>query len=332
MLRTMASLYECTVAACDGDIGTVEQAYFDDEAWGVRYLVVNTGSWIDKRQVLISPYSVNRVDPGSGAVHTNLTRRQVRDSPNIDTDKPVSRQHETQHIDYYNYPRYWEGAYLWGHGAYPVFASMAATQCVASAEARRDADNPPADVHLRSTKAVNGYHIEATNGTIGHVCGFIFDDVAWAIRYLIVDTRNGWPGGKEVLLATQWLDLAEWKGPIISTTLTRDAIKNAPEYDGSLPLSRQYEEALHEHYGKGGYWSEDGAGLEVFEKIGTREFSAILKPDASVIIKEGTREFAVVTLTSGIPALAEHRDGPAILESTIAELLHALIQEYARVI
>jgi len=332
MLRAIASLYGCTVAARDGDIGTVDQVYFDDEAWGIRYLVVDTGSWIDKRQVLISPYSVNRVDPGSGAVHSNLTRRQIRGSPNIDTDKPISRQHETQHVDYYNHPRYWEGGYLWGEGAYPMFASMAATQCVVSEEARRDADTPPANVHLRSTKAVKGYHIEAADGMIGHVCGFIFDDVAWAIRYLMVDTRNGWPGGREVLLATRWLDLAEWKGPIISTTLTRDAIKNAPEYDGSLPLSRQYEEALHEHYGKGGYWSEDGAGLEVFEKIGTREFSATLKPDASVIIKEGTREFAVVTLTSGIPALAEHNDGPAILESTIAELLRALIQEYARVI
>jgi len=332
MLRAIASLYGCTVAASDGDIGTVDQIYFDDEAWGIRYLVVDTGSWIDRRQVLISPYSVSGVDPDSGAVHTDLTRRQVRDSPNINTDKPVSRQHETQYVDYYNHPRYWEGGYLWGDGAYPMFASMAATQCVVSEEARRDADTPPADVHLRSTKAVKGYHVEAADGTIGHVCGFIFDDGAWAIRYLVVDTRNGWPGGREVLLATQWIDLAEWNGPTVSTTLTRDAIKNAPEYHGALPLSRHYEETLYKYYGKGGYWSADRAGMEVFQKIGTREFSAILKPDASVIIKEGTREFTAITLTSGIPALAEHRDGPAILQSTIAELLHALIQEYARVI
>lgn len=335
MLRSIESLYGCAVAARDGDIGSVDQVYFDDEAWGVRYLVVETGNWLHKRRVLISPYSIKRSDPGSSAIHVDLTRQQVRDSPEIDTDKPVSRQHETRYLGYYGYPTYWGSGSLWGVGTYPVFASMAATQCIESeARARldREAGNPPADVHLRSTKAVKGYHIEAADGSIGHVSGFIFDDVAWAIRYLTIDTRNWWPGCKEVLVATKWIDRVDWGDSTVYTTLPRDAIKNSPEYDASVPLSRSYEAILHKYYGKGGYWSENGGDMEVFEKVGTREFSAVLKLDASVILKEGTRELTSVTLNSALPALAEQNDGPAILESTIAELLRALIREYARVI
>jgi len=334
MLRSIESLYGWTLTALDGEIGTVVQAYFDDEAWGVRYLVVNTGSWMEKRQVMISPYSIKRLDFGSGTAHVNLTRQQVRDSPDIDTDKPVSRQHEARYIGYYGHPRYWGGAYLWGVGAYPAFATIEAAQRNASeAFAGNDAqaDNHTDDVHLRSTKEVRGYHIDAADGSIGHVSGFLFDDVSWAIRYLTVDTRNWWPGGKEVLVATRWIDLVEWGGSIVYTRLTRDAIKNSPEYDGALPPSRHYEETLHKYYRKGRYWSDEVPDMEVFEKVGTREFSAILKLDASVILKDGARELTPVTLNSALPALAQDRNGAAILESTIADLLRALIREYARV-
>jgi hypothetical protein len=335
MLQRLESLYGCTVAASDGEIGTIDDAYFDDDAWGLRYLVVKTGSWLDKRLVLISPYSIKPSNPGSRAVHVDLTRRQVRDSPDIDTDKPVSRQHEAGYISYYGYPRYWGGAYLWGQGSYPVFESMAAAQATASStDARSDweDDNEPGDVHLRSAKEVKGYHIEASDGSIGHVCGFIFDDEAWAVRYLKIDTRNWWPGGKEVLIATKWIDLVDWGSSTAYTRLSRDAIKDSPEYNDALPLSRSYETTLHQHYRKGGYWAPKGGEMEVFEKVGTRSFSAILKLDAGVILKEGNRELTSVTLNSALPALAEQNDGPAILASTIAELLRALIREYARVI
>lgn len=334
MLRGIENLYGWTLAALDGDIGTVDQVYFDDEAWGVRYLVVNTGSWMEKRQVLISPYSIKRLDSGSGTVHVDLTRQQVKESPDVNADKPVSRQHECRYIGYFGYPKYWGGTYLWGVDAYPATAVIAAAKSNASEATGRndpDADNLVADVHLRSTKEVKGYHINATGGSIGRVSGFIFDDVSWAIRYLTVDTRNWWPGGKEVLIATRWIDLVEWAGSTVYTRLTRDAIKNSPEYDGSLPLSRRYEETLHKYYDKDGYWSDDEPDMEVFEKVGTREFSAVLKLDAGVILKEGARELTGTTLNSALPALAKYRNGPAILESTIAELLRALIREHARV-
>lgn len=264
MLRRIESLHGCAVAALDGDIGHVDQIYFDDEMWGVRYLVVDTGNWMNERSVLISPYSIKHSDPGTSALRVNLTQQQVRDSPNIDTHKPVSRQHEAKYLGYYAYPTYWGGPNLWGMGAYPAFGLMAsATPALASAgRARPDlgADDPQADVHLRNADAVRGYHIEAADGRIGHVSGFIFDDVTWAIRYVTIDTRNWWPGGKEVLLATQWIDSIDWPGSIVSTRVTRNAIKNSPEYDASVPLNRNYEATLYEFYGKEGYWLKGEAG------------------------------------------------------------------------
>jgi len=334
MLRSIESIYGCTVAALDGDIGTVEQAYFDDEAWGVRYLVLGTGSWINERKVLISPYSIKHWEPGSGVVHVDLTRQQIKDSPDIDTNIPVSRQHESQYLNYYGYPRYWAGASLWGADGRPDFGVRDSETAVASeARARLDweAYDPPADVHLRSTKAVTGYHIEAVDGNIGHVSGFIFDDEVWAIRYLTVDTRNWWPGGKEVLLATKWIELVDWIGSAVSTTLTRAEIKNSPPRDESIPPDRNHEVMLHQHYGKDAYWSEDNTGMQISQKFGSREFTAILKLDASVILKEGSREVARFTLNSAVPMFAENHDGPAMLDATIAQLLCSLILGYARI-
>lgn len=102
--------------------------------------------------------------------------------------------------------------------------------------ARRDREegNLPADAYLRSTKAVKDDHIEAVDGSIGHVSGFIFNEVAWVMRYLTVDTRNWWQVGREVLMATQWIDFVDWVGSTVSTRLTREAIKN------SLPTTHPF--------------------------------------------------------------------------------------------
>ena len=262
MLRSIEDLHGCTVSALDGDIGTVDQAYFDDDAWGLRYLVVETGTWLSNRQVLVSPRSVRRSDAAANVIYVNLTQQQVRDSPNVDTHKPVSRQYEIDYLRHYNYPTYWGGPNLWGMGAWPAFDATDPTTDSAPdpapeppSRSDRPAAEPPADVHLRSTDEVKGYHIETVDGDIGHVCGFIYDDEAWAIRYLRVDTRNWWPGGKEVLVAIRWIVLVDWFTSTVSTTLTRDAIRHSPAYDGTTPVHRRYEVALHQYYGLDGYWS-----------------------------------------------------------------------------
>jgi hypothetical protein len=93
-----------TILATDGRLGGVAEFYFDDAAWVIRYLVVDTGGWHAARKVLISPAALARPDHASRTFPVTLTREQVRHSPGIDTDKPVSRQHEAALRRYYTCP------------------------------------------------------------------------------------------------------------------------------------------------------------------------------------------------------------------------------------
>jgi hypothetical protein len=109
------------------------------------------------------------------------------------------------------------------------------------------------DSHLRSTKAVTGYHIEAVDGELGHVDGFIVDDESWAIRYMEVATRNWWPG-KKVLVSPAWIDRMSWEDSKVYVGLSREAIKSAPELVDFRAITRDYESRLHAHYGRPPYW------------------------------------------------------------------------------
>jgi len=260
MLRDLNHLHGRTAVARDGDIGSVQDIYFDDEAWGVRYLEIDTGNWTTEGRVLISPYSVDHAGLcAADIVRVDLTRQQVRDSPSIDTHKPVSRQHEAEYLRYYGYPLYWGGPNLRGMGEYPVPGFIGAAPIPADVRQQFSlyGDKPPGDVHLRSASHVERCAIEAVDGSIGHIRGFIFDDEAWVIRYFVVDTRVWWPGGKEVLLATHWIDDIDWFASSVSTSLTRQAIKASPDYDESILIDRAYEARLHDFYRKSGYWSEE---------------------------------------------------------------------------
>jgi hypothetical protein len=251
MLRDASELKGLVIRATDGELGTVQEVYFDDDSWAVRYLAVETGGWFGGREVLISPYSVLRTDWDARHLDVALTKKQVENSPSIDTHLPVSRQHEVAYLGYYGYPYYWGGPYLWGPGYYPTGLAV---PTVASQEKRsakhHEASN---DTHLRSTKAVTGYHIEAADGDIGHVHGFVLDEEAWAIRYIVVSTTNWWPG-KKVLVSPTWIKKISWGESKFYTALTREAIKDAPEYIESKKISRDYEDDLFVHYGHAPYW------------------------------------------------------------------------------
>ncbi len=251
MFTHSKNLKGLSILASDGEIGTVDQLYFDDETWAIRYLTVETGNWLVDRSVLISPISVINVNWESRCVHVAMTKKQVEGSPDIDLHRPVSRQHEADYFGYYGYPYYWDGPYMWGPSYYPAeLATPFASALVEQAE-RRQAQS--LDSHLRTTADVKGYQIEAADGEIGHVDEFIVDDSAWAIRYLEVATVNWWPG-KKVLLSPAWVERVSWEDSKVFVATTREAIKSCPEYDESLPISREYENRLYFHYGRPPYW------------------------------------------------------------------------------
>ncbi len=111
---------------------------------------------------------------------------------------------------------------------------------------------------MRSTHNVTGYHIQAEDGEIGHVDDFLIGDEKWAIRYLIIDTRNLWPG-KKVLISPHWIERVSWEESKIFVNLPLEAIRQAPEYTEESMLTRDYEHGLHRHYNRQGYWVDEPA-------------------------------------------------------------------------
>jgi uncharacterized protein YrrD len=267
MLRSVKNLEGYAIHATDGIIGHVEDFYFDDTAWVIRYLVVDTGEWLSGRRVLISPMSIGKPNWPERSLNVALTKKQVMNSPDIDTKKPVSRQQEINQLAHYGYPFYWGGPGAWGWGAYPDLmmagagpdATNAEYQSAQAREVRamvEEQKNRHEDPHQRSCREVLNYHIDAIDGDIGHVQGFLFDDQSWSIRYLVVDTNNWWLD-HEVLVAPQWIGDVSWLDATVSVNLTRQAVKEAPPYDSTTQLDREQESDIYLHYGRTGYWATE---------------------------------------------------------------------------
>ena len=250
MLIKAKTLKGYKLDSLDGEIGKVKEFYFDDKHWAVRYLVADTGNWLMNRQVLISPYALVAVSKEEELISIALTKKQIEDSPSLNSDMPVSRQYEEAYYGYYGWPLYWGGPFMWGY--YPKIVRDR-EKWIDPIQAEKTWDP-----NLRSTDDVSGQHIEASDGKIGHVEDFIIDDETWAIRYLIIDTQNWWPGEK-VLISPKWIERVSWSKQEVFVNLSREAIKQSPEYTEESLLTRDYEAGLHRHYNRQGYWVDEPA-------------------------------------------------------------------------
>lgn len=251
MLRNFKTLTGSTLAASDGEIGKIQEFYFDDEQWTVRYLVVRAGSWLNGRDVLITPEALGEIDSQSQSIAVRLTTEQVREAPPVETERPVSRQYEERYHQHYGSVPYWS------HGAMPDMAALFPTPVVAPdpASVSDQPAEPEGDPHLRSSEAVGSYKIRTPDGELGRVSDFVIDDTDWRIRYLVIATRD-WLPGKHVLVAPEWIGAILHPSGEVLVSLASSAIETAPEYDPSVPLSRPYEQRLHEHYERKAYWDE----------------------------------------------------------------------------
>jgi uncharacterized protein YrrD len=249
MLIKAKTLKGYKLDSLDGEIGKVKEFYFDDRHWTIRYLVADTGNWLTGRQVLISPYALVSASKEEHHIVIDLTQKQIEGSPSLNTDKPVSRQFEEAYYGYYGWPMYWGGPYMWG--SYPHIVRD-------RSQWRKNQTEKAWDPNLRSTHDVSGYHIQAADGEIGHVEDFVIDDDTWAIRYLVVDTQNWWPG-KKVLVSPQWIERVSWTEAKVFVNLSRETIKQSPEYTEESLLTREYEAGLHRHYRRQGYWVDKPA-------------------------------------------------------------------------
>jgi uncharacterized protein YrrD len=249
MLSKVKALKGYSIKGTDGEsIGSVKELYFDDRHWTVRYLVANTGTWLSGRQVLVSPYALVSINKDRKDIITDLTRKQIEKSPSLDSHKPVSSQFEDDYHGYYGWPAYWGGQYTWGANPYIERDRDKWGQFTPGAKAW--------DRHLRSTHAVTGYQIAALDGDIGHVEDFIVDDDNWTIRYLIINTSAWWPR-KKVLVSPLWIERVSWVDSKVFINLSRQTIKESPEYTDESLVTRDYEIGLHGHYDRKGYWVDE---------------------------------------------------------------------------
>lgn len=253
MLLVVSALKGYAVEASDGRIGTVSDFLFDDRTWKARWLVVDTGLWLPGRKVLIHPSVIGPADGERREMPVALTKAQIRESPDIRQDEPVSLQMESDLYDHYGWDLLWDNAGYFGGGAIgsplpPVYADDAKKRTREEMEARSHEGDP----HLRSVGAVTGYHVHATDGMIGHVEDLLIDKADWSIRYLIVDTKNWWPGA-HVLLSPYVVKEISWSQQQILIDINRDRVKSSPPWNPSDTDMEAYERRLHGYYGWPGY-------------------------------------------------------------------------------
>jgi hypothetical protein len=239
MLRNIGEILNYHLFARDGEIGKCKDFLFDDDQWTIRYMVADTRKWLPGRKVLISPLSLGSPQWAEALLPVDLDKNEIKESPPLDEDAPVSRQYERQWFDYYRFPYYWPQDSLWGINHY----------LNAKKKIKKEKIEDPVESHLRSVREVTGYAILAIDGKIGHVEDFIVDDTTWTIRYLVIDTRD-WLPGRKVLISPLWVDSIYWPGKKINVTKNKETIEKSPEYHPNQPVNLAYETRLYDYYGR----------------------------------------------------------------------------------
>lgn len=234
MVNSLHELIGLSISAVDGELGSIDDIYFDDAQWTVRYLVVDTGGWITGRSVLIPIHALTGTDWPDETVRVSLTKQQIKDGPGIDTAKPVSRQHETDLYNHYGYPYYWTGPYSWGEAVSPIAFEKERFEEPERQPRRERMEAGGGDPHLRSFNEVTGYKIQATDDTVGHVEDLMYDDRDWSIQLIAVDTKN-WLPGKQVLISPERIRDVSWPEKKVMVDITREEVENSPEYDPENP-------------------------------------------------------------------------------------------------
>jgi hypothetical protein len=260
MLRQVKLLLKYNVLARDGEFGFVDDLLFDDREWMMRFLVIDTGTWLSGRKVLIPPHVIDQPDWGSHVFPVRLSKEQIKDSPPLDTNEPVSLQHEHRIFEHYNIsPRLVRGPVPAFGSIGPDYdrqgeARMTAGMADAEGEAIDQEDTSThEDHHLRSASEIMKYRLRATDGEIGDVEDLLLDDSTFHIRYLVVDTGS-WLSSRKVIIAVPWIENVSWEDASVAVDFTRKQVEESPEWDASIPVKRPYEDLLFTYYGRPKYW------------------------------------------------------------------------------
>jgi len=152
-----------------------------------------------------------------------LTKKQIEESPSIESHKSVSRQYEIDYYRHYGWPVYWNGGAMWGLGGFPTVMPPPISEAASRLHHHRD------DKHLQSTLAVTGYKIQTAAGLIGELSGFLVNDRSWEITRLIVETGH-WYSGKEIIVAPAQVERISYEESKVFVNLSNAEAMERPQY------------------------------------------------------------------------------------------------------
>jgi sporulation protein YlmC with PRC-barrel domain len=240
MKRSLGELSGYTIQTTDGKKGKVKDFLFDEKQWVIRFLEADFGNLFSEERVLIPKVFLKQPSWDNKSFPVELLESEIERCPKISDHLPVSRKYEEELYKHYRLDPYWSGAYMGAAGDYyPPRPVKVPSRSVSEDEL---------DTILRSFKEVEGYHIHALNGTIGHVEDILIDDVDWQILYAVIDTKNWLPWSKQVLIAIDWMENISYEKREVMINLLTDTIKSAPEYNPLHLINDEFEKGLIDFY------------------------------------------------------------------------------------
>lgn len=235
MLAFVSELRECRIEALDGEMGKVQDLFFDDRHWAVRYVLIDTGKILPGKKVMLSPASFDNLDIEEKRLHVHYDKEKIRKSPDVSETVSMTNEHETQLADYYGWSKYWLDNMMWGIGGSPIAEKI---EEMHPPNLNREVDLPTsAEYSLRSAREAKGVRVHANDGRLGEVMDAIFDTRNWAVQSLVVKITHQ-PELGLMLLSPNELSGAEWTEGDLYFDGTVDQFKERPIY--------QSEQQLHE--------------------------------------------------------------------------------------
>ena len=258
MLRSLKEITGYTLQETDDVLGTCKDFLFDDNLWVIRYMVADTGNWLNQHKVLITPDSLGEPDWQTERLSVKLTREQIEACPPLDSHAPVSREYEISYHEHFEIPFYWMGADFRegmpdGTGAVSAVDDFPDIEIETETLPKDAPSSALNDGLLRSAVDIMSYSVAALDADAGHVDDIIIDDDSWIIRYLAIETGNIMPDHK-VLINTEWIEDVNWESRLVSIDLSREAILDCPPFDANEAVNREYEVRLYDYHGRPRYW------------------------------------------------------------------------------
>jgi sporulation protein YlmC with PRC-barrel domain len=265
MLLRAKTLKSYSMLASDGELGSLDDFYFDSDTATIRYFVGDTRTWFFGGKVLLSPLSFKEIDRSNERIAVNATKDQIKDSPKPEEHEPITRRYEQQLSSYYGWENYWADNAarrdITGFQAHapmmpPIFNPEGPREehdGLKSDEAHASEQQYREDQQLISVEDIKGYKVHTADGEAGKIHDCVIDDEDWKIRYFVVNV-GGFFNKELVLVSIDWLNDVSWRDHTITFDLENKRIEDAPEFVSDQPITREDEAALYEHYNRKGYW------------------------------------------------------------------------------